>query len=161
VVQRGNWHHLEDLVDTAAELGFTNQVFSLDVSDWGSEIWHERNAAADVEDDLDPERLLSLVDRGKAAGVRVRFWVVTQKFDTSSPDTICGWPFERAFVSSDLRVSPCCIISNPDTLQIGPGITAERSFTDVWFGEDYVEFRRAHMEGRIPQACVGCYKSKR
>ena len=161
VVQRGNRHQLEDLVDLAAELGFTNQVFSLDVSDWGSEIWHERNALADVEDELDPERLLSLVDRGKAIGVRVRFWVVTQKFDTASSDTICGWPFERAFVSSDLRVSPCCIISNPDTLQIGPNITAERSFTDVWLGEDYIEFRRAHIEGRIPKACVGCYKSKK
>ena len=42
VVQRGNWHQLNDLVDVAAELGFTNQVFSLDVSDWGSRQWRER-----------------------------------------------------------------------------------------------------------------------
>lgn len=160
VVQRGNWHQLEDLVDIAAELGFTNQVFSLDVSDWGTALWHERNSAVDVEDELDHARLYQLIDRGKERGIKVRFWVVTQKFDTSSPDKICGWPFERAFVSSDLRVVPCCIISNPDTLQIGPQIGAGRNLTDIWPGDDYREFRRAHLQGRIPAACHGCYRSK-
>jgi MoaA/NifB/PqqE/SkfB family radical SAM enzyme len=158
VVQRGNWHELEELVDVAAELGFTNQVYSLDVSDWGTQRWHDLNAAVDVEEELDHGRLFALIRRGEERGVRVRFWVVTQKFDTTSPDKICGWPFERAFVSSDLRVVPCCIISNPDTLQIGPPITAERSFTEVWFGDDYREFRKAHLEGRIPKACEGCYR---
>jgi MoaA/NifB/PqqE/SkfB family radical SAM enzyme len=160
VVQRANWNQLADLVDVAAELGFTNQVFSLDVSDWGSPQWRERNALVDVEDQLDHERLFQLVDRGKERGIRVRFWVVTQKFDTSSPDKICGWPFERAFISSDMRVVPCCIISNPDTHQIGPEISAGSSFTDIWFGSDYREFRQAHLDGRIPEACKGCYKSR-
>jgi MoaA/NifB/PqqE/SkfB family radical SAM enzyme len=161
VVQRGNWRQLEELVDFAAELGFTNQVFSLDVSDWGTERWRELNASVDVEHELDYDRLVALVRRGEDRGVRVRFWVVTQRFDASSPDKVCGWPFERAFVSSDLRVVPCCIISNPDTHQIGPPISAERSFTEIWFGEDYREFRKAHLEGRIPKACEGCYKSCR
>jgi MoaA/NifB/PqqE/SkfB family radical SAM enzyme len=158
VVQRGNVHQLEALVDLAAELGFTNQVFSLDVSDWGSAEWHKRNAALDVESELDEDRLLALVEQGRALGVRVAFWVVTEKYDA---DNICAWPFERAFVSSDLRVSPCCVISNPDTMQIGPNMTRERSFKDIWLGEDYREFRSAHMEGRIPPACQGCYKSIR
>jgi len=158
VVQRGNWHQLDDLVDLAAELGFTNQVFSLDVSDWGSKTWRERNALVDVEDDLDHERLFQLVDRGKERGVRVRFWVVTQKFNTSSPDKICGWPFERAFISSDRRVVPCCIISNPDTHQIGESISENNSFSQIWFGEAYREFRQAHLDGNIPEACKGCYK---
>jgi MoaA/NifB/PqqE/SkfB family radical SAM enzyme len=160
VVQRANWGQLEDLVDLAAELGFTNQVFSLDVSDWGSQLWRERNSFVDVEDELDYERLFQLVGRGKERGVRVRFWVVTQKFDTSSPDKVCSWPFERAFVSSDLRVVPCCIISNPDTLQIGPNISAERSLKEIWFGDDYREFRQAHLDGRIPDPCKGCYKAR-
>lgn len=160
VVQRGNWHQLEELVDLAAELGFTNQVFSLDVSDWGTARWRELNASVDVENELDHERLIALIGHGEACGVRVRFWVVTQKFDAGSPDKICGWPFERAFVSSDLRVVPCCIISNPDTLQIGPAISAERSFTEVWLGEEYREFRQAHLDGRTPEACKGCYKFK-
>jgi MoaA/NifB/PqqE/SkfB family radical SAM enzyme len=159
VVQRANWHQLEDLVDVAAELGFTNQVFSLDVSDWGTQLWHDRNELVDVEKDLDHNRLFRLIELGKERGIRVRFWVVTQKFSTESADKVCGWPFERAFVSSDLRVVPCCIISNPDTLQIGPKISAENSLTDVWFGDDYREFRKAHLEGRIPDACKGCYKS--
>jgi hypothetical protein len=52
VVQRANWHQLEDLVDVAAELGFTDQVLSLDFSDWGKRVWRERNSMVDVEDEL-------------------------------------------------------------------------------------------------------------
>src|SRR5580704_13073184 len=69
VVQRGNVHQLEELVDLAAELGFTNQVFSLDVSDWGTERWRELNAPVDVEDEIDHGRLFALVRRGEERGV--------------------------------------------------------------------------------------------
>jgi molybdenum cofactor biosynthesis enzyme MoaA len=53
VVQQANRHQLADLVDLAAELGFTNQVFSLELSDWGIGTWHERNHAASAERSLE------------------------------------------------------------------------------------------------------------
>jgi len=157
VVQRGNQHQLADLVDLAADLGFTNQVFSLELSDWGIGSWHERNHAASAERSLEPEALEALVTRGVRLGVRVRFWNVTEKYRLGSPETICPWPFERAYVASDLRVVPCCFIGNPDVAQIDDDLGQAGDFMKVWTGEAFRAFRQAHLDGRLPGFCTGCY----
>lgn len=157
VVQRDNVHQLEALVDIAADLGFTNQVFSLDVSGWGDPEWEAINRDVDVQDQLREDRLAALVELGEQQGVRVAFWVVGHKYSTDSLDTLCPWPFERAYISSDMRVVPCCIIANPDTYQIGPNLNGI-SFGQVWEGEAFKNFRQMHIDGNIPTACKNCYR---
>jgi MoaA/NifB/PqqE/SkfB family radical SAM enzyme len=83
-----------------------------------------------------------------------------EKYRTGDRKTLCPWPFERAFVSSDLRVVPCCYIGNPDIIQIGSTLTGQETITDVWRSEAYKEFRRAHLTGNIPTVCKGCYASE-
>jgi hypothetical protein len=126
VVQKANLHELEKLVDLAADLGFSNQVFSLELTDFGLVRWHEINAAASAEQNLDIDVLLGLVERGKERDVRVRFWNTTSKYSTGSPEALCPWPFERAYISSDQRVVPCCFIGNPDVAEIGASPRALR-----------------------------------
>lgn len=157
VVQKDNYSQLHDLVRTAADLGFTNQVFSLELSDWGREDMRVRNAEIDMEQELDHERLFDLVELGDHLGVQVRFWNVTEKYRLGSPETLCPWPFERAFVASDGRVVPCCYIGNPDVAQIDGDIDAERSFTEIWKGPVYTAFRQAHISGNLPKICDQCY----
>jgi MoaA/NifB/PqqE/SkfB family radical SAM enzyme len=157
VVQKDNVEQLEALVDLAARLGFTNQVFSLELSDWGLDGMHARNAAASVEQALDVARLFALIELGKERGVRVRFWNATEKYRLGSPDTLCPWPFERAYVSSDSRVVPCCYIGNPDVYQIDRALGPQHGFTEVWMGQTFAEFREAHLNGRLPKICAGCY----
>jgi molybdenum cofactor biosynthesis enzyme MoaA len=159
VVQKDNHHELEDLVALAADLGFTNQVFSLELSDWGREDLRSRNAGFDMEHELDVDRLFGLVDRGEQLGVRVRFWNVTEKYRLGNPDTLCPWPFERAFVSSDDRVVPCCYIGNPDVYQIDEKIDLKRDFSDIWNGPVYTALREAHLNGNPPKICDCCYWS--
>lgn len=151
-VQSTNQHQLEDLVDLAASLGFTNMVFGLDLSDWGTERWREKNGAIDVEDDLDIDRLEGLVRRGLRNGVQVMFWHAMAKYTREKP---CQWPFERMFVSSDLKAVPCCIICNPETLNLG---SVDDGLAVVWAGEQYQNFRQAHLDGNIPKPCQGCYQ---
>ncbi|MGO9397894.1 MAG: radical SAM/SPASM domain-containing protein [Xanthobacteraceae bacterium] len=160
VVQQGNLHELEALVDLAAGLGFRNQVFSLELTDFGLARWHEINAAASAERNLDIDFLLGLVERGKERGVRVRFWNTTSKYSTETPDALCPWPFERAYISSDQRVVPCCFIGNPDVAEIGTTPAKPASFTSVWFGPDFQAFRKAHLDGNIPAYCRGCYQDR-
>lgn len=157
VVQQGNRRQLPALVDLAADLGFTNQVFSLELSDWGIDAWHARNGAASAERELDPDALEALVERGKDRGVRVRFWNATEKYRFGRAETLCPWPFERAFIGSDLRVVPCCYIGNPEVAQIDGEMCAGHGFTQIWRGEAYRAFRLAHLEGRPPSYCLGCY----
>jgi MoaA/NifB/PqqE/SkfB family radical SAM enzyme len=159
VVQQANLHELEALVDLAAELGFSNQVFSLELTDFGLARWHEINAAASAEGNLDIDFLLRLVERGRERGVRVRFWNTTAKYSTESPETLCPWPFERAYIASDQRVVPCCFIGNPDVAEIGTTKAQPESFASVWFGADFQSFRQAHLDGDIPGYCRGCYRN--
>ncbi|MGQ0663115.1 MAG: radical SAM/SPASM domain-containing protein [Pseudomonadota bacterium] len=156
VVQHDNVRQLENLVDLGAELGFPQLVFSLNLSDFGVESWSERNKAVTVDDRLDPDSLLRLVDRGAALGLLVRFWNVTEKYRIESLNTLCPWPFERAYVSSDLRTVPCCYVGSPDVMEIG---SAADGFAKTWFGPAYEAFRQAHLDGRIPKVCQGCYKA--
>jgi len=88
----------------------------------------------------------------------VSFWNPTERYRLGSPQSICPWPFERAFVSSDQRVVPCCYIGNPDVLQIGGQLDEKNTFTGVWTSDDYRSFRQAHLDGNLPKACVGCYQ---
>lgn len=154
VVQEANRHQLFELVDLAAEMGFTSQAFSLNLSDFGQSLWRERNDAVTVENEFDVDTANALLERGEKLGVKVSFWCVTSKYSAASPETLCPWPFERAYVASDLRTVPCCMIANPDVFEIAPG----QGFTQAWDSTDYTEFRRAHLEGRIPAACRSCYE---
>lgn len=159
VVQRANFGQMEELVRLAAALGFRHHTFSLELVDWGMSQWRATNDAVSVEAELDPGTLLALVDLGAALGVQVRFWNTTEKYSVKSPGSLCPWPFERAYVSSDMRVVPCCAIGNPDVFQIGGGLDPAdpQAFTRHWNGAEFAEFRQAHLDGRIPDICKGCY----
>jgi MoaA/NifB/PqqE/SkfB family radical SAM enzyme len=159
VVQQRNLDELEALVDLAATLGFNNQVFSLELTDFGLARWHEINSAASAERNLDVDFLLSLVERGKERGVSVRFWNTTSKYSTETPGGLCPWPFERAYIASDERVVPCCFIGNPDVAEIGTDSAKPASFASVWFGPEFQAFRQAHLDGNLPGYCRGCYRS--
>lgn len=155
VVQRDNIHELTALVDLAAEVGFSSMVFSLNVQDWGQSLWSERVANISVENKFPADIAAGLIERGQERGVTVAFWRATSKFSAEKRETLCPWPFERAYVSSDLRVVPCCMIANPEVLDLGDA----RDFSRVWSSESMRQFRADHIAGRIPAACKGCYSS--
>lgn len=156
VAQQANKHQLGELVDLAAELYFKNFVIAVNLGDWAQERWSELNGGASIEEEFDPNLAYELLARGERLGIKVRFWVNTAKYSFASKETLCAWPFERAFISSDLRVVPCCYVGNPDVYEIGKG--SSRHFADVWFSEEYKAFRQRHLDGRIPKICEGCYQ---
>ena len=151
VVQKGNRHQLADLVELAARIGFKSMAFSLDLVDFGMADWRRRNDAVNVDASLKRDEALALLDLAARHGVKLAFWSVTAKY--RAPDKICPWPFERAYLSSDLRVVPCCVIGDPDVCEVGRGV----DLAAVWHGEALTEFRRRHLAGDIPAVCKGCY----
>ncbi len=158
VVQNGNRHQLDALVDLAHDMDFQSLVFSLDLTDWGDKAWADHNHAISVDDTLDTESAWKLVEKGMALGIKVAFWYIKSKYDTDTPKNLCPWPFERAYISSDLKVVPCCMIANPDSFEIPGGHEESFSFSDVWKGGSYEKFRKAHLSGKIPGVCKMCYR---
>ncbi|MBI1916535.1 MAG: radical SAM protein [Planctomycetes bacterium] len=156
VVQRGNIHEFELFPRLAAELGFDRLTLSLDLNDWGQEEWRTRNDRVDVHRQFDADQTRRLVDIGGQHGVAVTFWFIDEKYDTTAPGKLCPWPFERAYISSDMRIVPCCMIANPEILDVGDA----RRLTGEWNGDAVVNFRRLHLQGRIPRVCRSCYRGE-
>lgn len=152
LVQRENERALYAHVDLAGRTGFRHLVFSLSLHGWGDPKLALRNRTVEIE--LNQSYLEDLAALGKRLGVRVAFWSVAAKFDASSPETLCPWPFGRAVVTSDSRTVPCCMIGSPDACEIGKG----KQFSENWHGAEYRAFRQAHLNGKIPAVCMGCYK---
>lgn len=155
VVQRGNRHQLADLVRLGADIGFRSMGLSLALGDFGQASWRDRNEAVSVADAFTFEEGQSLIALGDSLGIKVRFWIQSAKYSTKDAKTLCPWPFERVFVSSDLRIVPCCILGNPEVLDLGDA----RTLATAWQSDKALQdFRRAHLEGDIPEACRPCYE---
>jgi len=154
VVQRDNLPHLINLVDMANKMGFKKLVFSFDIGSWGNDVWGNKISKLSVHNEFNLETALELITQGSKYGIDVAFWNVTDKFSTKSIESLCPWPFERSYISSDMRAVPCCMIGNPDTFEIAK---IKNSFSSVWNSASYEKFREAHISGQIPEVCKSCY----
>ena len=154
VVQNSNIDKLEELVDLGYELNFKNIVFSLELVDWGQDDWKSRNSKISASGLINNDRIFSLVDKGEVLGIKVRFWRQTQKYTTKSPEKLCPWPFERVYISSDMRVVACCVIGNPEVSDLGNA----HDFSTLWNEKTMKNFRADHLTGNLPDYCKSCYE---
>lgn len=155
VVQRDNYDDLREFPKLAAELGFDRMVLSLELTDWGQEHWKKANDEVYRGDNFSYELAEEIMQMGESLGVTVRFWFIAKKYDYTDPAKLCAWPFERAYVSSDMRIVPCCKIATPEVYDLGDAT----KFTEVWNSEKFEAFRRAQITGKLPAVCRSCYVS--
>ncbi|MFI1990721.1 radical SAM protein [Actinoplanes sp. NPDC020271] len=66
----------------------------------------------------------------------------------------CTWPWEAAYVTSAGTVQPCCMVMGDDRVSLGD--LNESSFTDIWHGPAYRDFRRRLDSSEPPDVCRGC-----
>jgi radical SAM protein with 4Fe4S-binding SPASM domain len=73
------------------------------------------------------------------------------------PTRQCSSPWEHTFVDKDGRVFPCCNCppwtANGDAVM---GDLRHQSFTEVWNGARFRQFRRQLLDGPPPRVCQGC-----
>ncbi|MBM3437398.1 MAG: radical SAM protein [Bacteroidetes bacterium] len=152
LLQEENIHELYQFLPFAKELGFKRVAFIMDVHGWGIGGFVEANSKRKIgllklKDDVE-----TLLENAESLGITLGFWDIGDKYSNSNP---CFWPFSRAFISSDKKVVPCCMIANPDTFNFG---SLEDGFEAIWYSQRYVEFREAHLNGGIPDVCRFCYR---
>lgn len=148
-VQKTTRHQLLEIIDYVAECGFKRHTFEFGLFDWGNEDMKDTIEALRDHAPLDIQEAWSLIDHGKKLGVDVTFLFLEQWLDLQN---VCGHPFERMFVGSTMRIGPCTHIGYRGR-DLGDG-------TDViaaWNDEKYRNFRKAHIDGDIPQECKFCY----
>jgi MoaA/NifB/PqqE/SkfB family radical SAM enzyme len=155
LLQRANAHEFHDFVEIAGKMGFRRLTYSLNLHGWGQEKWLAANESKAAEGSVSLEMARASVDRGRQLGLETTFWNITSKYSTDKVEHLCPWPFQWAYISSDMRIVPCPMIANPDVMELGDA----RKFTSEWNGKNFKEFRQAHLDGKIPKHCKICYMS--
>jgi len=153
VLQKENRHQLFDFVKLAKKMEFRRITFSLSIGDWGQDEWKEKKANLQ-EIPLTTEEQYSLLKLAKESDLDISIWEVADKYSTDKLDNLCPWPFKRTFVSSDMKIVPCCMIGNPEIAELGSG----NNLSETWNSETYQTFRNSHINGDIPKYCENCYK---
>ena len=153
LLQKYNRHQVFDFVEMADKMGFRRMTFSITLNDWGQENWNIKNRDLQAKQGFSDEEENKLAELAIRYAMDVTVWKQADKYSTNSPDTLCPWPFTRPYISCDLRVVPCCMIANPQIADFGDA----NDFEQIWNGPGYQAFRRAHIEGNIPQYCRSCY----
>jgi len=158
LVQKENIDETEKVLELAAYMGFTRVTYSIAISNWGKDNWTEINNGKDVAALITDEYAEALIQKGKKLGITVTFWDGKDKYIyDKKKDKICAWLFSRAYISSNMRIVPCCVFSDSNTCDMGDA----NKFIEEWNNEKYLELRECHLEGNIPKMCLNCYAYER
>lgn len=155
LVQQDNYEEMESVLELAAKMRFTRLTYSIELGGFGIEVWKNINDAKSVKEAVTEEHANQLIRRGQELGIEVTFWDGSDKYVyDEKKDKICNWLFDRAFISADMKIVPCCEINYAETCCLGDA----KSFLHEWNNESYKELRRAHLAGKIPEMCKECYQ---
>ena len=153
VIQQDNRHQLAGLYEMGKRMGFRRITFSIGLGDWGQETMRDKNQPRQAVEQVDGDELERLAEQAAADGIDLTFWCLRAQYVAGNPASICPWPFVWGYISTDLRTVPCCMIANPDIVELGDAM----GFAATWNGPAYQAFRQAHLDGRIPDPCRNCY----
>ena len=151
-IQNDNRHQILDFVELAKQMGFRRLTFSMSLSGWSSDIWNQRNQHRQIAMLSEREQELLLRENEKG-DLEIMVWGDGARYKAGARNSLCPMPFSRAYISSDQRVLPCSSVGTPDIADFG----AAESLSEIWQGKKFTKFREAHIKGRIPKFCQGCY----
>jgi radical SAM protein with 4Fe4S-binding SPASM domain len=158
VAMRRNVTELPDLVRLGASIGVDEvwvQNLSHDFSDTDpAGDYADMRAYAEAESVLGDGRAEALFDHaaalGPELGVRVRLPQHEER-----PAQNCTWPWDGAYVTHRGEVQPCCMVMGSDRTTMGA--LTEQTFSQIWEGPAYQEFRRRLASpDDPPEVCRGC-----
>jgi len=155
LIQKSNRHQILDFVELAKQMNFKRLSFSISLNDWGREEWKQNNKAKEVNGFTDDEHK-RLIELSKEYDIDITLWEQGSSYSTSLKEKLCSWIFNRPYISSDLKVVPCCMIADPSVINFGDS----KDFNNVWNNKEYQGFRQLHLDGKIPQCCKECYQEK-
>jgi MoaA/NifB/PqqE/SkfB family radical SAM enzyme len=152
VVCSTNYHELPALVELAHDMGigmiqFVNAITFEDTMNLDTKRFNQG-----VQ-----RKLSEALERAHQLGVLVKI----ELFD-KFPVQQCSFPWKRNFVTFDGYVHPCCYTTQTGDRQAHNrrsfGKLVERSFAEIWDGEEYSAFRKKMLQGILPKVCEHCPK---
>ncbi|AXH16145.1 hypothetical protein CRU99_10350 [Malaciobacter mytili] len=153
LLQEYNKHQILDFIKIAQKMQFKKMTFSIGLGFWGQEKWEKTNKKRVAKDAFSEKIKQELIELKKSSNIDITIWDLQSKFSTKEEKTLCPWPFNRYFIGSDMRISPCCMIANPDIYSLG-----NQKEIKTWNTQEFINFREKHLLGQIPDVCKNCYE---
>ena len=166
VMMRQNLHELPDLIRMAHRYGIERVFVQHLCHDFGESSLPERYLP--MRDFVQRETLLNEEPQridysfnearcvARELGVDVRLPRTRMKLHapgTPGPQR-CDWPWRGAYFSYQGYAMPCCMVSTPDRIHLGSIL--EQNAEQLWYGEQYEQFRRELSSEEPPEVCRTC-----
>jgi radical SAM protein with 4Fe4S-binding SPASM domain len=160
VAMRRNVDGLPDLVRLVSDLG-VDEVHVQNLSHSFSDT-DPGGAYREIRDYVADQALWTGADRARTAAVFAEVGRVAADADVRvrlpanepAPRHGCTWPWDSAYITSAGLVQPCCMVMGDDRVRLGDLNRA--TFSEIWVGPAYREFRRRMRSDDPPEVCRGC-----
>jgi MoaA/NifB/PqqE/SkfB family radical SAM enzyme len=154
VVSRPNIEHLPELIEMAYDLGLP-KVILFPVGRKPSHPWHLRH-------DIDQTRrgLIAAHERANKLGITLQLGSALDDALRLVSDvrTKCMHPWTYSLVDYAGRVGYCDLLLSREEQTFGS--LYEKSFKEIWNGDDFKALRQAHVQRNLPDrfsACRWCF----
>jgi len=92
------------------------------------------------------------IEDGKSKKVQVNRY----DGDFMTKEKPCEWPWKSMYIDASGNVVPCCVLADSDTMNFGN--VFEKNAKHIWNSKKYIDFRKQHATGNIPDVCKACYQ---
>ena len=155
LLQKSNYHELEDIIKLCKELGFSELEFQVQMTGWGSPEFEEKNSFSDINyNQGDTREELKNIIKKYASN---KFQIRVQEENLLSKTNKCSYPWSTPYISAEGMVVPCCLIGNPSVLSLGD--INKNSFTKIWNSDKYKNLRKSIQNHELEDYCKNCYKN--
>ncbi len=141
------------MIDLAVELKVDSLTFQPDLTYWGQDELRNKlkEKLLSIQKNNVAEIIEHVISKAKDKGLNF-IYVRGNKY---CPEKPCVWPWQAGFISTDGRMVPCCLLSDPDIFNLGN--VSEVPLREIWNGEKMKKLRRTLKEGKFHPFCRDCY----
>ncbi|MCJ7635826.1 SPASM domain-containing protein, partial [Candidatus Bathyarchaeota archaeon] len=138
--------------DLARELRVDSLTLQPDLTCWGKEEFRRKVKEKLLSNQSGEVAEIIKEAQSKAKEKGLNFIYVTKRLTPQRP---CVWPWQAGFISTDGRMTPCCVLSDPEIINFGNVVDA--SFGEIWNGNKMKALRKTIKEGKLHDFCRDCY----
>lgn len=153
VAMKKNIHEIIEIIKLSGKMRVDYLTLQYYLSYWGKAEW--RKTLKPEQIDNKGKMVSDILNRARrlAKELNVKFNIYYgNRFTKTNP---CRWPWQSFYITADGFVMPCCILTDPRIFNLGN--IFEKSLTQIWNGNDYINFRERLKSGNLLDFCKGCY----
>ncbi len=152
-IQGDNLEEVEEITKLCKEIGFDDLTFQVFLTGWGKDEWNKINNKKNI--DYQNSRIKDTFENVISKYSTNKFKVSVFEENLLTYEKKCSWPWNSAYLSAEGNVVPCCIIGDPEVVNMGNINTT--SFKNIWNSEKYNLIRDNIKNNKLDDFCKNCY----